>query len=456
MAKIAVANAPIRSSARVVTHLECDGSGPPWYSFTNYNSSVWDTLGFFLLTASAQQFDFPPETQRDATDTRRTTTDGRPTAQSIVHYLTRICSDFAPTAESNTTDTKKMLAAANKGNDRWTSVTDMDEGCVARDAYATPVHQRRNANGKTGSVMRDGGYRPTGAACDSAFGDGRGRRMMPTREELERGSPSKRKGSAVGVVEDTLSAVDEAIESMMTTTIGATTAAVRALGRTASYFTTASEDDEAARKKRDDEDDGYTRRRNGGRVVHGKENVEPLAPRAMSFGNTPMRAQQKQTQEVGPDLRGVVDDLRRALAESTKKCEELKKQNLALQRREIARDSKSAESALVEQLRTQVEALMSEKASMARENATLRRENKTLSDYMVYSGVIEEDNGDDDFNDVSGASSGDIEELSPQEIAALEREIADLEASLNNSDSTLEYSPDKSTTSDSGASCGGI
>lgn len=348
-----------------------------------------------------------------------------------------------------------MLAAANKGNDRWTSTMDMDEGCVARDAYATPVHQRRNANGKTGSAMRDGGYRPTGAACDSAFGDGRGRRMTPTYEERERGSPSKRKGSAVGAVEDTLSAVDEAIESMMMTTIGATTAAVRALGRTASYFTTALEDD-AARKKRDDEDDGHTRRRNGGRVVHGKENVEPLAPRAMSFGNTPMRAQQKQTQEVRPDLRGVVADLRRALAESTKKCEELKKQNLALQRREIARDSKSAESALVEQLRTQVEALMSEKASMARENATLRRENKTLSDYMVYTGVIEEDNGDEDDYDVSGASSGDIEELSPQEIAALEREIADLEASLNNSDSTLEYSPDKSTTSDSGESCGGI
>lgn len=344
---------------------------------------------------------------------------------------------------------------ANKGNDRWTPM-DMDEGCVARDAYATPVHQRRNA--KTESVMRDGYGRPTGAACDSAFGDGRGRRMMtPTYADAERGSPSKRKGSAVGAVEDTLSAVDEAIESMMMTTIGATTAAVRALGRTASYFTTGtSEADEAARKKRDDDnaDDGYTRRRNGGRVVHEKENVEPLAPRAMSFGNTPMRAQQKQTQEAGPDLRGVVADLRRALAESTKKCEELKKQNLALQRREIARDSKSAESALVEQLRTQVEALMSEKASMARENATLRRENKTLSDYMVYSGVIEEDNGDDD-DDVSGASSGDIEELSPQEIAALEREIADLEASLNNSDSTLEYSPDKSTTSDSGESCGG-
>ena len=59
----------------------------------------------------------------------------------------------------------------------------------------------------------------------------------------------------------------------------------------------------------------------------------------------------------------------------------------------------------------------------------------------------------DDDDDVSGASSGDIEELSPQEIAALEREIADLEASLNNSDSTLEYSPDKS--SDSGESYGG-
>ena len=349
----------------------------------------------------------------------------------------------------------RATAFDDKGNDRWASAMRDDDGCVARDAYATPVHQRRNATGKTtGSVTRDG-YRPTGASCDSAFGDGRGRRLTtPTYDES--GSPSKRKGSAVGAVEDTLSAVDEAIESMMMTTIGATTAAVRALGRTASYFTTAAvEADEAQRKKRDDDDDdddGYTRRRNGGRVGHGKENIEPLAPRAMYFGNTPMRAQQKQTQGVASDQQAVVADLRRALAESTKKCEELKKQNLALQRREIARDNKSAESALVEQLRTQVEALMSEKASMARENATLRRENKTLSDYMVYSGVIEEDNGDDD-DDVSGASSGDIEELSPQEIAALEREIADLEASLNNSDSTLEYSPDKS--SDSGESYGG-
>lgn len=343
----------------------------------------------------------------------------------------------------------------DKGNDRLASAMRDDDGCVARDACATPVHQRRNATGKTtGSVTRDG-YRPTGASCDSAFGDGRGRRLTTPTYDESGGSPSKRKGSAVGAVEDTLSAVDEAIESMMMTTIGATTAAVRALGRTASYFTTAAvEADEARRKKRDDDDDddGYTRRRNGGRVGHGKENIEPLAPRAMYFGNTPMRAQQKQTQGVASDQQAVVADLRRALAESTKKCEELKKQNLALQRREIARDNKSAESALVEQLRTQVEALMSEKANMARENATLRRENKTLSDYMVYSGVIEEDNGDDD-DDVSGASSGDIEELSPQEIAALEREIADLEASLNNSDSTLEYSPDKS--SDSGESYGG-
>ena len=343
----------------------------------------------------------------------------------------------------------------DKGNDRWACAMRDDDRCVARDACATPVHQRRNATGKTtGSVTRDG-YRPTGASCDSAFGDGRGRRLTTPTYDESGGSPSKRKGSAVGAVEDTLSAVDEAIESMMMTTIGATTAAVRALGRTASYFTTAAvEADEARRKKRDDDDDddGYTRRRNGGRVGHGKENIEPLAPRAMYFGNTPMRAQQKQTQGVASDQQAVVADLRRALAESTKKCEELKKQNLALQRREIARDNKSAESALVEQLRTQVEALMSEKANMARENATLRRENKTLSDYMVYSGVIEEDNGDDD-DDVSGASSGDIEELSPQEIAALEREIADLEASLNNSDSTLEYSPDKS--SDSGESYGG-
>ena len=350
-----------------------------------------------------------------------------------------------------------MLATSfdDKGNDRWASAMRDDDGCVARDACATPVHQRRNATGKTtGSVTRDG-YRPTGASCDSAFGDGRGRRLTTPTYDESGGSPSKRKGSAVGAVEDTLSAVDEAIESMMMTTIGATTAAVRALGRTASYFTTAAaEADEARRKKRDDDDDddGYARRRNGGRVGHGKENIEPLAPRAMYFGNTPMRAQQKQTQGVASDQQAVVADLRRALAESTKKCEELKKQNLALQRREIARDNKSAESALVEQLRTQVEALMSEKANMARENATLRRENKTLSDYMVYSGVIEEDNGDDD-DDVSGASSGDIEELSPQEIAALEREIADLEASLNNSDSTLEYSPDKS--SDSGESYGG-
>lgn len=74
MAKIAVANAPIRSSARVVTHLECDGSGPSWYSFTNYNSSVWDTLGFFLLTESAQQSIF----QRHIA-TRRTPDGRRPT-----------------------------------------------------------------------------------------------------------------------------------------------------------------------------------------------------------------------------------------------------------------------------------------------------------------------------------------------------------------------------------------
>jgi hypothetical protein len=131
------------------------------------------------------------------------------------------------------------------------------------------------------------------------------------------------------------------------------------------------------------------------------------------------------------------------------KFESLKKQNLALQKRQVARENKHDEAnetmTLVEQLKAQVEALMSEKAQMARDINALTRENKDMRTFMVCNGLIanddededeEFDNDEDNVNfitdegDMSTASS-DIDALSTMDREALEREIAELEASLS-------------------------
>ena len=93
--------------------------------------------------------------------------------------------------------------------------------------------------------------------------------------------------------------------------------------------------------------------------------------------------------------------------------------------------------ALVDQLRAQVEALMSEKSSLTQENKRLQRENRDLHAFIRTS------DGDEEDGDESTDASNDLGNLSPEEVEKLEREIAEMEASLENS--TLDYAAQNSS-----------
>lgn len=270
---------------------------------------------------------------------------------------------------------------------------------------------------------------------DSAYGNGRRAR----RDDDEDGSPSKRKGggmmhlrATVGVdAESALSVVDEAIDAVIVRSIGATSAAVHALSRGASYlgevFDSAGGGGAERMKKKDD--DAVTPR--------GKEHVF-ATPRAMRFDATPSPSVRRDddAREI-ETLRRRLADADAALRQRDRVVDDLKRQNLAIQRRQVARETKSRGEddetrALVEQLRAQVESLMSEKAALARENARLARENGDLHAFARGASSDTEE-----YDAASDAGSSEIGNLNPEEMMKLEREIAEMEASLENS--TLEY-----------------
>jgi hypothetical protein len=268
---------------------------------------------------------------------------------------------------------------------------------------------------------------------DSAYGNGRRARRD---DDGADGSPSKRKGggmmhlrAAVGVdAESALSVVDEAIDAVIVRSIGATSAAVHALSRGASYlgevFDSAGGGG-AGRMKKDD--DAVTPR--------GKERVV-VTPRAMRFDATPSVRRDDDAREI-ETLRQRLADADAALRQRDRVVDDLKRQNLAIQRRQVARETKSRGEddetrALVEQLRAQVESLMSEKAALTRENARLARENGDLHAFARGASSDTEE-----YDAASDAGSSEIGNLNPEEMMKLEREIAEMEASLENS--TLEY-----------------
>lgn len=271
---------------------------------------------------------------------------------------------------------------------------------------------------------------------DSAYGNGRRGR----RDDDADGSPSKRKGgggmmnlrATVGVdAESALSVVDEAIDAVIVRSIGATSAAVHALSRGASYlgevFDSAGGGGAGRMTKKDD--DFVTPR--------GKAHIV-VTPRAMRFDSTttPSVRRDEDAREI-ETLRRRLADADAALRHRDRVVDDLKRQNLAIQRRQVARETKSRGEddetrALVEQLRAQVESLMSEKAALARENARLARENGDLHAFARGASSDTEE-----YDAASDAGSSEIGHLNPEEMMKLEREIAEMEASLENS--TLEY-----------------
>ena len=232
----------------------------------------------------------------------------------------------------------------------------------------------------------------------------------------EDGTPSKRKGGRALTPEGALNAVDDAIDAAIDAAMGATSAAARAM---ASWM---SGGEERAGAKR-----ASPRR---ARAVLGVVNGDnELAPRAMSFGETSGRDEEMAA------LRAELATVSSRLKESERAHKELKRQCLALQRREVRRDAGNGNdpdvSALVDQLQAQVRGLMSEKAKLVSDNHRLSRENKDLHEFAAMCGAIS-CTSDDDFDDFTPCAS-------PQEVERLEREIARMElaASASASGETL-------------------
>ena len=163
---------------------------------------------------------------------------------------------------------------------------------------------------------------------------GRGEREDATRAATT-GRRARREagGGATATPEVALGAVDDAIDAMIVKSIGATSAAVSALTRGASYlgevFDRAADSWDANDGKKDD-DEGWTRTKfttTNARAPTGKENV-PVTPRAMTFG---ARDDDSSALEMEA-LRREVAAAKARERETARLAEELKRQNLALQK----------------------------------------------------------------------------------------------------------------------------
>lgn len=331
--------------------------------------------------------------------------------------------------------TERVVAKGNERTprpSRLDGIDDDDEDWFSRET-------RTGATGKP--AVRARGRRDP----DSAYGNGRRERRDDddaegTPSKRERGARSLRTTATTVDAESAMKVMDDAIDAVIVGSIGATSAAVRALSRGASYYL-GDAFDSAGRAKKEDDGDGDSWLK----TPRGREGV--VTPRAMRFESTPASAA---TTTTVSDAREI-ETLRRRLAEADAEIrrrdgvvDDLKRQNLAIQRRQAARERKSRGDddetrALVEQLRAQVESLMREKATLTRENARLARENGDLHAFArgAASDTEEYDEASDD------ASSSEIGKLNPEEMMKLEREIAEMEASLENT--TLEYAATNSS-----------
>lgn len=226
----------------------------------------------------------------------------------------------------------------------------------------------------------------------------------------EDGTPSKRKGGRSLTPESALNAVDDALDVAIDAAVGATSAAAHAV---ASWLSGGKESASAKRAS--------PRR---ARAVLGVVNGDnELAPRAMSFGETSRRDDEMAA------LRAEMATTLSRLRESERAREELKRQCLALQRREVRRDAVNGNdpdvSALVDQLQAQVRGLMSEKAKLQSDNHRLSRENKDLHEFAAMCGAVS-CTSEDEFDDFTPCAS-------PQEVERLEREIARMELAASTS-----------------------
>ena len=330
--------------------------------------------------------------------------------------------------------TERVVAKGNERTprpSRLDALDDDDEDWFSRET-------RTGANGKP--AVRARGRRDP----DSAYGNGRRERRDDddaegTPSKRERGARSLRTTATTVDAESAMKVMDDAIDAVIVGSIGATSAAVRALSRGASYYL-GDAFDSAGRAKKEDDGDGDSWLK----TPRGREGV--VTPRAMRFESTPASGATTTVSDARE-----IETLRRRLAEADAEIrrrdgvvDDLKRQNLAIQRRQAARERKSRGDddetrALVEQLRAQVESLMREKATLTRENARLARENGDLHAFArgASSDTEEYDEASDD------ASSSEIGKLNPEEMMKLEREIAEMEASLENT--TLEYAATNSS-----------
>ena len=87
-------------------------------------------------------------------------------------------------------------------------------------------------------------------------------------------------------------------------------------------------------------------------------------------------------------LRDAMGELQKDLHETKQNYANLRKQNLGLQKRAVAREvCGEASDPLAEQMRLQLETLVREKARLAQENAALKRETESLHELLMYSNM---------------------------------------------------------------------
>jgi len=257
------------------------------------------------------------------------------------------------------------------------------------------------------------------------------------------GSPSKMKYTSPltrAKNGEFIDAIDDAIDAA----IGATVSSMSVVG---SWLGDVIHS--AGSKKNDDDDDRYSsvaRRQ----VIRDKENIDMMTPPGVKSFGAPQASNAMDIERELAETRAELAGARARERDMATKFESLKKQNLALQKRQVARENKHDEAnetmTLVEQLKAQVEALMGEKAQMARDINALTRENKDMRTFMVCNGLIanddeeeeeeEFDNDEDNLNSITdegdmSTASSDIDALSTMDRESLEREIAELEASLS-------------------------
>jgi len=121
-----------------------------------------------------------------------------------------------------------------------------------------------------------------------------------------------------------------------------------------------------------------------------KENVDPAAssPRrlskALQLQNERLRNENRILAAKSAKVEKQLEDETQLRKKTQRDLEELKKQNIGLQKRQQSKELASEQDELMEQVRAQLQTLINEKAILAAQNDRLARENETLHGFLSH------------------------------------------------------------------------